>query len=81
MDVGTVDIMETKKRSVTSISKKELDIGTRVEKKEHGFNLKTSRKIAMDHIKEFPRYYTHKVYGLIAMEKRIKRLIASSRNI
>lgn len=56
------------------VNKRELDIGTRIEKMEHGFNLRISRKIAMDHIKEYPKYYTHKIYGLIAIEKKIKRL-------
>lgn len=54
--------------------KRELDIGTRIERKEHGFNLKISKKIAMDHIREFSKYYTHRIYGLIALEKRMKRL-------
>ena len=43
-----------------------------IEKKEHGFNLIISRKIAMDHIREAPMYYTHKKYGLIAIEKKMK---------
>ena len=53
---------------------RELKIGTRIEKKEHGFNLRISRKIAMDHIKEFPKYYTHRNYGLIAIEKKLKSI-------
>lgn len=56
------------------VSKRELDIGTRIERKEHGFSLAISRKIARDHIEEFPKYYTHKKYGLIAIEKLMKRL-------
>ena len=56
-----------------SISKKELDIGTRIERKEHGFCLRISRKIAMDHIREFPKYYTDKNYGLIAMENKMSK--------
>ena len=56
-----------------AISKRELRIGTIIERKEHGFNLCVSRKIAMDHIKEFPRYYTDKKYGLIVMEKKLKK--------
>ena len=56
------------------INKRELDIGTRIERKEHGFNLRISRKIAMDHIKENPRYYTHKKYGIIAIEKKFKKI-------
>lgn len=55
------------------INKRELSIGTRIERKEHGFSLRTSRKIAMDHIKEFSRYYTHPRYGLTAIEKKMKK--------
>ena len=70
-----VDIINIKRDlNVMAISKRELEIGTRVESKEHGFNLRISRKIAMDHIKEFSKYYTHKVYGLIAIDKKIKSL-------
>ena len=57
-----------------AINRRELEIGTMIEKREHGFSLAVSKKIAMDHIKEFPRYYTHKLYGLIAIEKRLKKL-------
>lgn len=56
------------------INKRELDTGTRIERKEHGFSIPISRKIAMDHIKEFSKYYTHKRYGLIVIEKKMKKL-------
>jgi hypothetical protein len=55
------------------ISKKELEIGTKIEKEEHGYSVSISRKIARDHIKEFPKYYTDKKYGLIAIEKKMKK--------
>jgi len=55
------------------INKRELAIGTRIEKKEHRFDLRISSKIARDHIEEFPRYYTHPQYGLIITEKKYKR--------
>ena len=62
------------KRSVKSvISKRELDIGTMIEKKEHGFSMAVSRKIARDHISEFPKYYTDKKYGLIVIEKKMMK--------
>ncbi len=54
-------------REKVVINKRELDIGTRIEKREHGFNLRISRKIAMDHIKEFPRYYTGKNERITSM--------------
>lgn len=60
--------------SMNKSIKREIDIGTRTERKEHGFNLRISRKIAMDHIKETPKYYTDKRYGLIAIEKKMRKL-------
>ena len=60
--------------SVMKTTARELTIGTRIEKKEHGFNMKISRKIAMDHIKEHPRYYTDKKYGIVVIEKKMKGL-------
>jgi len=32
-----------------------------------------SRKIARDHISEFPKYYTDKKYGLIVIEKKMMK--------
>ena len=52
------------------ITKKELKIGTRVEL-EHTKSLKRAKKIAMDHLKEYPYYYTK---GLIPMERKLKKL-------
>ena len=63
------------KRSVKRnvVSKRELDIGTRIERREHSFSIAVSRKIARDHISIYPKYYTDKRYGLIVVEKRMKR--------
>ena len=36
---------------------RQLNRGTKKEKKEHGFNYKISRKIALDHLKENKNYY------------------------
>jgi hypothetical protein len=47
---------------------KELMKGTQIEM-EHTKNPMVARRIACDHIKEFPKYYTK---GLIPMEKRLK---------
>jgi len=52
------------------ITKKELKIGTRVEL-EHTKSLKRAKKIAMDHLKEYPCYYTK---GLIPMERKLKKM-------
>jgi len=54
---------------------RELIIGTRIEM-EHArlfpkaVQRKMARKIAQDHIKEFPQYYSK---GLIPMEKKLKK--------
>lgn len=39
-------------------SKKALAKGAKVEKREHGLSMKSSRKIARDHLCENPRYYS-----------------------
>jgi hypothetical protein len=49
--------------------KKEMRIGQKIEM-EHTKNPIFARKIAADHIKEFPCYYSK---GLIPMEARLKR--------
>jgi len=55
---------------VKKISKKELKIGTKVEM-EHTTSRARARKIATDHLKEFPCYYTK---GLIPMERKLKKM-------
>jgi len=45
-------------------------LGTKIEL-EHTKRRFIARKIASDHLKEFPTYYTD---GLIPMEKRLKRM-------
>ena len=68
MDVEIINIGREEK---VVINKRELEIGTRIEKREHGFNSRISRKIARDHIEENPKYYTHRKYGLIVIEKKL----------
>ena len=55
------------------INPRELKIGTMIEKREHGFSIPISRKIARDHIKKYPKYHTHKRFGLIAVERMMNR--------
>ena len=55
-----VEIINIKGKERVVINKRELEIGTKIERKEHGFNLRISRKIAMDHIKGHPNYYSEK---------------------
>jgi len=50
-------------------NKKELKIGTKIEL-EHTKSLVRAMKIAKDHLREYPNYYTK---GLIPMEKKLKR--------
>ena len=55
---------------------KELKLGTKIEREHaHLFpkNIRTkmAKKIAKDHIKEFPCYYSK---GLIPLEKKLKKL-------
>ena len=50
-------------------TKKELKIGTKMEM-EHTKSKTKARKIARDHLKEFPKYYSK---GLIKMERRLKK--------
>ena len=54
------EIINIKGRERVVINKRELEIGTRIERREHGFNIKISRKIAIDHIREHSKYYTRK---------------------
>ena len=48
---------------------KELKVGKKIEL-EHHLGKKMAKKIALDHIKEFPCYYSK---GLIPMEKRLHK--------
>lgn len=44
--------------SSMKIDPNQLKMGILMEKEEHGFDDKISQKIAMDHLKEIPDYYT-----------------------
>ena len=50
------------------INNKELEIGTKIEM-EHTNSRVVAMKIAIDHLREFPNYYTK---GLLKMEKRLQ---------
>lgn len=60
-----------KKESNKRINKKELEKGAKIEM-EHTKKKSVAKKIAADHLKEFPKYYNNKT-GLPAMEKRLKK--------
>ena len=51
---------------------KEIEVGTEIEM-EHTDSKKMAREIAMDHVAEFPDYYTNKKYGVKASEKGLEK--------
>jgi hypothetical protein len=51
---------------------KEIEVGTKIEM-EHTDSKKMAKEIAMDHIAEFPDYYTNKKYGVKASEKGLEK--------
>ena len=51
---------------------KELKIGTKIEM-EHTTSKKIAEKIAKDHLREYPNYYTQ---GLIPMERKLNKIKA-----
>jgi hypothetical protein len=74
---------EAEKMSVQDLAKKhgvkssdiekELEVGTKIEL-EHTDSKKMAKEIAMDHISEFPDYYTNKKYGVKASEKGLEKI-------
>jgi hypothetical protein len=50
----------------------EIELGTKIES-EHTKNKATAREIAMDHIFEFPDYYSNKKFGLKSNEKKFEK--------
>lgn len=64
-----VDVKEVK--DMTKYDPKELKVGTKIEM-EHTNNVNVAEKIAKDHLREHPKYYTHFVKwekGLMRMKK------------
>ena len=57
----------------------EIELGTTVEM-EHTKDKEKAREIAMDHIDEFPFYYSDKDNGLIAMEKKQEKAVKNKTN-
>ena len=52
--------------------KKELKIGTKIEL-EHTDSRKKAKEITMDHLAEFPDYYSNEEHGLVASEKKLEK--------
>lgn len=57
------------KKMIKKITKKQLDIGTKIEM-EHTTNKNIAKKIALDHLREYPRYYIE----LRKMENKLKKM-------
>jgi hypothetical protein len=53
--------------------KKELEVGLKIEL-EHTKSKEIAKEIAMDHIAEFPDYYTNKKYGVKASERGLEKI-------
>jgi len=64
------DLAKKHNVSVKDIEK-EIEVGTEIEM-EHTDSKKMAREIAMDHIAEFPDYYTNKKYGVKVSEKGLE---------
>jgi hypothetical protein len=63
-----------KKHGVSvDVINKEIEIGIKIEY-EHTDDKEIAKEISMDHIDEFPTYYSHPKYGLIASEKELEKL-------
>jgi hypothetical protein len=52
---------------------KEIEVGVKIEM-EHTDSKEKAKEIAMDHIAEFPDFYTNKKYGTIASEKGLEKV-------
>ena len=69
-DMTAKDLAKKHNVSVKDIEK-EIEVGTEIEM-EHTDSKKMAREIAMDHIAEFPDYYTNKKYGVKVSEKGLE---------
>lgn len=65
------DLAKKHKVDIKDIEK-EIKVGTKIEM-EHTDSKKMAKEIAMDHIAEFPDYYTNKKYGVKASEKGLEK--------
>ena len=66
------DLAKKHKVGIKDIEK-EIEVGTKIEM-EHTDSKKMAKEIAMDHIAEFPDYYTNKKYGLKSSEKGLESI-------
>jgi hypothetical protein len=73
------DIAKSHGVSLDSI-KNEIKIGHTIEI-EHTTDKSTQLEIILDHLMEFPDYYSNKRYGLIKMEKNLEKVSESSYNL
>lgn len=59
-----------RKVNIERFNKRELAIGSRIEM-EHTKSKRVATRIAKDHLREYPKYYSK---GLIPMERKLKKL-------
>lgn len=65
---GRLYLVNRDTRPDSDYDPKELAAGTEIESKEHGVSRAAGKRIAKDHLDEFPRYYSY----LIGMEERMQ---------
>ncbi len=70
------DLAKKHKRTLRDIAD-EINIGKEVEG-EHTKSKKKAKEIAMDHVSEFPEYYSHEEHGVLASEKAMEDEIEES---
>lgn len=66
------DLAKKHKVDIKDIEK-EIEVGTKIEMEHTDSKLK-AKEIAMDHVAEFPDYYTNKKYGLKSGEKGLEKI-------
>ena len=76
-DNKTVEDLAKKHNVSVEDINKEIETGVEIEI-EHTKDKDLAKEISMDHIDEFPKYYTHPKYGLMASEKKMKKELEES---
>lgn len=69
--MSSKDLAKKHKVDIKDIEK-EIKVGTKIEM-EHTDSKEIAKEIAMDHISEFPDYYTNKKHGVKASEKGLEK--------
>jgi len=69
----TIDDLAKKHKVSVEKIKKEIEIGKKIEREHVGKDTSKATEIAMDHVFEFPDYYSNKRYGLVSNEKKLEK--------